>query len=126
MGRWPKFEAKQRDALVRALRAQLPPNIARTVCPEDMLIGKPEMVADAMVRGLSQSQAYAAVNTLTAQPFMLQVGSPQFAATLVNTSGHWHTVGRFELERKIRAALPLAAFGRMGGRPKKASQNTDL
>jgi hypothetical protein len=116
MARWLTVKPAQRTSLYRELR-----QTDGTIHPDDdALIGRTEMVGEALDAGLSQAQAYRAVNTLCAQPFIRRVGSGQHHATTVTTAGAWFSHDRLALATARREQLHAnyINWGRQGGRPK--------
>ena len=95
-------------------------DIAGTIVPRDqVLVGRAEFrcqVEESAPELGSASQVRAAVNTLTAQPWILTLPSGE-RATLVQSADHW--------VRDMRHATAHALMvegGKRGGRPRKSER----
>jgi len=73
-------------------------------------------------RELSTSRVYAAVNTMTAQPWVLHVDS--IPVTFASSAECWMSHGRHELAAQVRASHDWQSIGRRGGRPRTRSADT--
>ncbi len=115
MPRWPCSTTDER----KQLKAKALKQLNGTLIPGDrVLAGKLEFVVEAeKATALSERAIYAAVNTMSAQPWMMHIdGQP---VTLASSAAHWLASQRHEEAQEHRSLIDWATYGKRGGRPVK-------
>ncbi len=117
MARWPKLDARQTGEAQRfALRT-----IAGTLVPGDFpLVGRSALVGAVEDHGMAVSQAYAAVNTMCAQPWMQNAFYNGVPVPMVSSVNNYLNELRPAAIAATRAAHDWSDYGKQGGRPRKA------